>query len=342
MSNEIKQRKKSSVSSGYAKEPQKTTEARGPKSDVKESPEPRSGKAGGADARMMLSLLSIAASLTLTWLVFQQSAKLSDVEEKYHLLQEKNGVVQGLEKKVNLISKELDSSEEILQKAAASVSVVTQFEEEVSSLRSIINTIQNNEKKVSKKLQQINNLFQNVTDVWEKSLGNIEMDIKNLKSETKSAHSNVTLRINDAEQRLKSLLEKLEDLEDSTVRNANTLKRQEDEDAEVLEKQMNWNKKEIEKLEGDQQALIAKSTELIQKITEYESKLEEYKEHLPTIENGVHSIFKVSTELVSTEKKIEDLTVKLFNMEDVMLKTVSEILEIQKNLEELQFTKTAK
>ncbi|MGH0124122.1 UNVERIFIED_CONTAM: hypothetical protein FKN15_016135 [Acipenser sinensis] len=64
--------------------------------------------------------------------------------------------------------------------------------------------------------------------------------------------------------------------------------------------------------------------------------MEKCEEQLPTVENAVASILKMSSELINTEKRIEDLTVQVFNMEDIMLKVVSEILEIKKALDILQ------
>ncbi|XP_009880882.1 PREDICTED: inhibitor of nuclear factor kappa-B kinase-interacting protein isoform X1 [Charadrius vociferus] len=289
------------------------------------------------DSRTTLSIFSLAACLVLAWFLFQQSNQFANMEEKYNFLQQEAEKFLHVENKVNLISEKLESSEGILQAAASTVSPMTEFEQEISSLHNTINDIQNNEQTLSVKMQTINEKFQNVTDSWRRSLDEINTNTSSLKSEVKFIHTEVTSQINEIDQRIKSLSERVRDLEDSTARNIKTLKRQEDDEFSRIEQKLDLHAKAVEKLEEEQNSLVAKDTDLNQKLANYEPKIEECKTHLPTIEHAIHSILRLSSELLSMEKKIEDLTTQLYTVENDMLKTVSDTMAMQKVLESIQY-----
>lgn len=236
-----------------------------------------------------------------------------------------------------MLQMQLESSESILREAASSIFVMTEFEQEISSLHNIISDIQNNEQTVSIKMQSINEKFQNVTNSWRRSLDEMNTNASALKSEAKFIHTEVTLQINEADQRIKSLSERVRDLEDSTARNIKTLKRQEDDEFSRVEQKLDLHAKTVEKLEEQQNSLVAKDTDLNQKLANYEPKIEECKTHLPTIENAIHAILRLSSELLRMEKKIADLTTQLYTAENNMLKAVSDTMATQKVLESIQY-----
>ncbi|XP_074431809.1 inhibitor of nuclear factor kappa-B kinase-interacting protein isoform X2 [Larus michahellis] len=289
------------------------------------------------DSRTTLSISSLAVCLVLTWFLFQQSNKFANMEEKYSFLQQEAEKFLDVENKVNLISEKLESSESILQEAASSVSGMTEFEQEISSLHNTINDIQNNEQTLSLKVHSINEKFQNVTNSWRRCLDEMNTNTSSLKSEVKFIHTEVTSQINEVDQRIKSLSERVRDLEDSTARNIKTLKRQEDDEFSRIEQKLDLHAKAVEKLEEEKNILVAKDTDLNQKLVNYEPKIEECKAHLPTIENAIHSILRLASELLSVEKKIGDLTTQLHTVENDMLKTVSDTTAMQKVLESIHY-----
>ncbi|NWI16563.1 IKIP protein, partial [Crypturellus soui] len=326
---EVKQRKRG-ASSKTNEDSQKTKKD----SNHGKLVNPRTGRSSSwVDSRSALSLISLVICLVLSWFLFQQSSQFDDMEKKYIFLQQEAEKFLDMENKVNLISEKLESSESILQDTTSFKSVVTEFEQEVSSLRNIINDIRNSEQTLSVKMQSINEKFQNVTDSWRNSLNEMTINTAGLKSEAKFIHTEVTSQINEVDQRSKSLSGRLKDLEDSTARNIRTVKRQEDDEFSRIEQQLNLHAKTVEKLEKEQNSLLAKGTNLNQKCTDYEPKIEECKTHLPTIENAIHSILRLSSELLSMEKKIEALTTQLSTVESDMVKTVSRTLELQEVLE---------
>ncbi|NWV29228.1 IKIP protein, partial [Origma solitaria] len=288
------------------------------------------------DSRTSLSIVSLGVCLLVTWFLFQQSGQFADLERKYNFLQQEAEKILDVGNKVNLISEKLESSESILREAASSVSVMTEFGQEISSLHNIINDIQNNEQILSLKMQSINEKFQSVTNSWRRSLDEMNTNASGLKSEAKFIHTKVTSKINEVDQRIKSLSERVRDLEDSTARNIRTLKKQEDDEFSRVEQKLDLDANLVEKLEEEQNSLVAKDTDLNQKLANYEPKIEECKTHLPTIENAIRSILRLSSELLGMEKKIQDLKTQLYTVENDMLKTVSDTAAMQKVLEGLQ------
>ncbi|XP_042648202.1 inhibitor of nuclear factor kappa-B kinase-interacting protein isoform X1 [Tyto alba] len=162
------------------------------------------------DSRTSFSIISLSVCLVLSWFLFQQSGQFADIEKKYSFLQQEAEKFLDVENKVNLISEKLESTESILREAASSISVMTEFEQDISSLHNIINDIQNNEQTLSIKMQSINEKFQNVTNSWRRSLDEMNTNTSGLKSEAKFIHTEVTSQINEADQRIKSLSERCE------------------------------------------------------------------------------------------------------------------------------------
>ncbi|XP_065598799.1 inhibitor of nuclear factor kappa-B kinase-interacting protein isoform X1 [Cyrtonyx montezumae] len=288
------------------------------------------------DSRLALSVVALVACLLLAWLLFQQSSRFADMEKRYNFLQQEAERFLDVENKVSLISEKLESSDSILQESASSISVMTELEQEVSSLHNTMREIENNEQALVTKMQGIKEKLQNITSSWRRSVDGMDTDTGGIKSEAKLIHTEVTSQINEVDQRIKSLAERLKDLEGSTARNIRTVKRQEDDEFTRVEEKLDSHATAIEKLEEEQNSLFAKNMDLHQKLAAYEPKIEECKTHLPKIENAIHSILRLSSELLSMEKKIESLAAQLYAVESNMLKTVSDTVVMQNVLEGAQ------
>ncbi|NXI51055.1 IKIP protein, partial [Chloroceryle aenea] len=332
---EVKQRKKG-VSSSKTNEGTQKDEKHSNRGKLASPRTSNNWNSFWMNSRTSLSIISLTVCLVLTWFLYQQSNQFADMEKKYDFLQQEAEKFLDVKKKVNLISEKLESSEGILQEAASFISVMTEFEQEISSLHNILSDIQNNEQTLFLKMQSINEKFQNVTNSWRRSLDEMNTSASSLKTEAKFIHIEVTSQINEVDQRIKSLSERVRELEDSTARNIKTLKGQEDDEFSRVEQKLDLHAKAVEKLEEQQNSLAAKNTDLSQKLVNYEPKIETCKTHLPTIENAIHSILRLSSELLSMEKKIEDLTTQLYAVENDLLKTASDTTAMQKVLESIQ------
>lgn len=231
---------------------------------------------------------------------------------------------------------QLAASEDDLQEALSAISLATRLQQDISSLHATITAIQADENSASRDLQAVNVHFLNVTETWQQRLATVTSDLATLKAESREAHAGATERVNEAERRARSLAEKLEELEDSTKRNARALERTEEDDAKRAQDQLDWNTKQIHKLEERISILAKTEAELSSQLREHVPRAQECEEHLPRVEEAVRSILRLSGDLSAAEKRLEEVTLQVFGTEDSMLKALNEILEIRQELDTLQ------
>ncbi|KAM5172642.1 inhibitor of nuclear factor kappa-B kinase-interacting protein isoform 1-T1 [Mantella aurantiaca] len=340
MSGEVKHRKKGvSSPSKEMKDAKQSSTAPG-----QQTPHDNPGKLAAAtpgslypDVRTLLCCLCLALCTVLTWTVFQQSQNFTLLEQKYQSLQARSSALEDLQANVRDIFGKLVSTDDSLAKATASSSLVNHLQQQVSSLHNDIDRIQTNEQSLSKMMQNVNIKFQNVTDTWKRNLDEMNLEANTIKSETKSFHQQMTLKINSADQTLKVLSEKLKEFEDSTPRNFRTVKRQEDEDLQRIHDILDYDDKAIEDLIKQQNELADMNQGVQKNIIQFEPKLAECISNLPVIDNAVRTLLKVSNEMLDLDKRINELTEKVFGTEDTLLKIISETFEIQHALEHMQY-----
>ncbi|XP_024233176.2 inhibitor of nuclear factor kappa-B kinase-interacting protein-like isoform X2 [Oncorhynchus tshawytscha] len=340
-SNEVKQRKKTPaqkqndepvVTSKYTYE----DEAKKAKAtEVNSLAEPKSSSPFSLDVKTITCLLSLIVCIVLTWVVLQQNARFFDVEEKYKLLSGKTASLLEMEEEVIKVSKKLAASEDDLQGALSTFSLATRLERDLSSLHAVVLAMQDDENSASRDLQTVNARFLNVTETWQTGLASVTSDLASLKTESREAHAGATDRVNEAEQRARALDERLEELEDSTRRNTRALGRTEDEDAKRTQDQLDWNTKQLHKLEDQVRSLLRVDTELVAQLEEHIPRAQQCEAHLPAVEEAVRSILRLG-ELGTAERRLEELTLQVFGTEDSMLKALTEILDIKQALDALQ------
>ncbi|XP_063784502.1 inhibitor of nuclear factor kappa-B kinase-interacting protein isoform X1 [Pseudophryne corroboree] len=290
-----------------------------------------------SDIRTVLCSLCLAICVALIWTVFQHSQNFAVLEQKYQALQSRSSALEELESKVGHIIGKLVSTDDISAEAIASHSIVTNLQKQVSTLYSDMDRIQVNEQAVSEKMQNVNLKLQNVTNSWKGSLDKMNLETNSAKSEAKSFHHQMTLKINAADQTLKLISEKLKEFEESTPRNFRTVKRQEDDDLQRITEVLDYDAKAIEELEKQENDLTNMNQEVQQNLMKFQPKLAECMTNLPTIDNAVRTLLKVSNEMLDLDKKINELTVQVFSTEDNLLKIITETLEIQQALEGMQY-----
>ncbi|XP_036374301.1 inhibitor of nuclear factor kappa-B kinase-interacting protein [Megalops cyprinoides] len=334
-SNDLKQRKKTTT---QVKDDEKTDDTSKPKGEEEEAKkvDVTERKRSALDVRTLACLLSVVLCLVLSWIVLQQNARFADVEEKYKLLYRKTVMIKDLEDEIGEVSRKLDSSETDLQGAISSMSLVTKLEEDVSGLRAVITATQEGERSASFDIQRVNQRFLNVTEAWQGGLEAATRDIGGLRVESRAAHGRVTEKVNEAEGLLRALAERLEELEESTRRNARALERTEEDDAGRVREQLDWNTRQIHRLEERQVALSRRGAELADKLAEHVPRGERCQEQLPAVEDAVRSILRLTAELGAAQRRVEELTLQVFGVEDSALRAVTEILDIRRALDALQ------
>lgn len=338
MSTELKQRKKSQKQS----DPVPETSATNGKDETQKVKTEAGNNAGAnktsssLDVRSLMCLLSLAACGALSWMVLQQNDRFSAIEEKYKSLQGKTSSLFDMEEEVLKVSEKLAASEDDLQEALSTVSLATRLQQDISTLHAAVTVMQNDENSASRDLQTVSGHFLNVTETWQVRLAAIASDLTALKSESREAHAGATERVNEAERQARSLTEKLEELEDSTKRNARAMERTEGDDTKRSQEHLDWNTKQIHHLEEKISSLTKREAELDTQLQEHIPRAKECEQHLPQVEEAVRSILRLAGDLSGAEKRLEEVTLQVFGTEDSMLKALGEILEIRQELDTLQ------
>ncbi|XP_029318404.1 inhibitor of nuclear factor kappa-B kinase-interacting protein isoform X1 [Cottoperca gobio] len=337
MPTELKQRKKSQKQS----EVSETSAANA--NDETQKVKTEDGNDAGAkktssslDIRSLMCVLSLAACGALSWMVLQQNERFSQIEEKYKSLQGKTSSLFDMEEEVLKVSKKLAASEDDLQEALSTVSLATRLQQDIDTLHAAVTVMQTDENSASRDMQTVNGHFLNVTETWQERLAAISSDLSALKSESREAHAGATERVNEAERRARSLAEKLEELEDSTRRNARAMERTEGDDTKRSQDHLDWNTKQIHNLEEQISSLTKREAELSSQLQEHIPRAQECEEHLPQVEEAVRSILRLAGDLSGAEERLEEVTLQVFGTEDSMLKALGEILEIRQELDTLQ------
>ncbi|KAL3048187.1 hypothetical protein OYC64_006876 [Pagothenia borchgrevinki] len=335
---ELKQRKKSQKQS----DPVPETSATNGKDETPKVKTEAGNNAGAnktsssLDVRSLMCLLSLAACGALSWMVLKQNDRFSAIEEKYKSLQGKTSSLFDMEEEVLKVSEKLAASEDDLQEALSTVSLATRLQQDISTLHAAVTVMQNDENSASRDLQTVSGHFLNVTETWQVRLATIASDLTALKSESREAHAGATERVNEAEQQARSLAEKLEELEDSTKRNARAMERTEGDDTKRSQEHLDWNTKQIHHLEEKISSLTKREAELDTQLQEHIPRAKECEQHLPQVEEAVRSILRLAGDLSGAEKRLEEVTLQVFGTEDSMLKALGEILEIRQELDTLQ------
>ncbi|KAM6896172.1 inhibitor of nuclear factor kappa-B kinase-interacting protein isoform 1-T1 [Lycodopsis pacificus] len=331
MRTEFKQRKKSQKQSDEAAE---TSDANC--KDEMHKGKMQAGNNAGVNKTSIMCVLSLAACGALSWVVLQQNERFSQIEEKYKSLHGKTSSLFDMEEEVLKVSEKLAASEDDLQEALSAVALAARLQQDISTLHAAVMSMQADENSASRDLQTVNAHFLNVTETWQERLAAIASDLAALKAESREAHAGATGRVNEAERRGRSLAERLEELEDSTRRNARALERTEGDDTKRTQDHLDWNTKQIHKLEEQIGSLTKREAELGTQLQEHIPRAQQCEEHLPQVEEAVRSILRLTGDLSGAEKRLEEVTLQVFGTEDSMLKALNEILEIRQELDTLQ------
>lgn len=228
---------------------------------------------------------------------------------------------------------QLEASEDHLK---GPQTTLTELQQEVTSLSGIVTAMQEDQQASSHRLQSVNKRFLNVTETWQGGLATVTEDLTVLRSESRSVHGRVTERVNGAEERLRALAKRLEELEDSTKRNGRVLERTEEEDAKSVQNQLDWNTNQVNRLQEQFVFLSKRDLEFEEKLVVMEPQVKECETQLPVVEDAVRSILRLGADLSGAERRLEELTLQVVGTEDSMLKALTEILHLQQTLDDLQ------
>ncbi|XP_077565571.1 inhibitor of nuclear factor kappa-B kinase-interacting protein isoform X2 [Stigmatopora nigra] len=283
-----------------------------------------------------LDFKCILCALSLSMIVLQQNSKFSIMEEKIALMHGKTSRLSVMEEQVEEVSKKLATYQDDLPGVLTTISVASELQRDVSELRVAIEALRAEDGSASSDLESINARFLNVTETWEENMAAAVSELTALKAESREARIESAERVNEVERRARLLGEKMEELEDSTRRNARAMVRAEEDDTKRAQAQLDWNTGQIQIMDENVNRLTRQEAELDSQLLEYLPKVKECEEHLPRVEEALRSVVKLGSDLSGTERRLEDVTLQVFSAEDNMLKTLNQIVSMRKEMETLK------
>ncbi|XP_057711505.1 inhibitor of nuclear factor kappa-B kinase-interacting protein-like [Corythoichthys intestinalis] len=328
---EVKQRKKKQNDENLPDCVNKQEDTQAKRENVSTSP-----KTSSLDLKCIMCVLSISMCVALGWIVLQQNARFSQMEEKFARLYGKTSSLSVMEEKVEKVTKKLAASEDNLHAALISVSAASELQRDVSELRFTVESLQAEDVSVSGDLEAVNARFLNVTETWQERLAAAVSELEALKAESGEARIGAAERVNEVERRTRQLTEKLEELEDSTRRNARAMERAEEDDTKRAQAQLDWNTGQIQKMDENINRLVRQEAELDALLQEHLPRAKECEEQLPLVEEALRSVVKLGADLSATERRLEDVTLQVFSAEDNMLKTLNQIVSMRKEMDALK------
>ncbi|XP_048881809.1 inhibitor of nuclear factor kappa-B kinase-interacting protein-like isoform X2 [Brienomyrus brachyistius] len=285
------------------------------------------------DIKTCVCLFFTVVCLGLAWIVLQQNARFSDLEEKYRLMNRKAGDLQELHVDVSRISQKLDFMEDDLLGMLSSMSRAGELQKEISSQRVAMLAEQNDESSDTVSLHLVSMHFQNVTEAHHHGLEDVVGEVGALRVETRGAHAQTAEHVNEVDSRLRALEERLEELEESTQRNMRALERSEEEDTLHARERVEWNTQRMLHLEERQRGLTRRDVEMWGKVEELVPRVSQCEGQLPAVEEAVHSILRLSANMIAVHQRAQKLTLQVLQLEQSVPKVASEILAMQKVLD---------
>lgn len=143
-----------------------------------------------------------------------------------------------------------------------------------------------------------------------------------LKTRSRAAHGHVTEHINDIDGRLRELSERLQEVQDGTRRNARVLDRTEEEDAQRVREQTDWNGRRVSRLQEQLEQLAAQARGLKERL---ETRAPHARDtQLAAAEEAVRSMLRVRAHVSATHRRVQELEQQVRSAEDRMRETRSQ------------------
>ncbi|XP_050964510.1 inhibitor of nuclear factor kappa-B kinase-interacting protein isoform X1 [Labeo rohita] len=302
----VKQRQRSS------NKPQNGEQRRTEDEEEKEPVIRASSSRFSPDVKLSVSLMCLTVSVIITWLHVEQRAKLAQMTEKYEYLYENSRSVQELEEKMS----------EVSQKLQASSSSSSVLKHTITSIHNTSDALQEEQDASSLRIHTLNEHMRSVTEVWQSGQATVSSELDELKTRSRASHSRVTEHINDAESLLRELNERLQEVQDGIRRNARVLDRTEEEDAEQVRNQLDWNERRVSRLQEQLQRLSEQGREQHQRLERNAPRAQRCQDtHLPAAEEAVRSMLKVRAQVSTTYKRLEELQLQVRSAEEQMKRT---------------------
>ncbi|XP_057180839.1 inhibitor of nuclear factor kappa-B kinase-interacting protein isoform X3 [Triplophysa rosa] len=308
-SRDVKQRKKASDAkeNGEKRRPEEKDEDKS-KRDAEERKHTRS-----SDVKLVLSLVALAVSVVVMWILYQHSSRFTEIKEQYDDLYEKTRRVLELQSQMSSVSDKLQAS---VDELLSSTTRMTQLRHDITSIHDTSTALQEHQETSSLQYQTLNKRFQNVTETWQSRVTAVTDDLSALKTDSRSTHGRVTNHVNSVDGRVRVLSERLQELEDGIKRNTRVLDRTEEEDARRVQELLDWNSRRFSEVQERLRLVGRLRDELQKRLEKTIPRVQQWESRLPDVEESVRSMLRVRAQLSETERRLTELTLQVQRTEE--------------------------
>ncbi|KAF7694016.1 inhibitor of nuclear factor kappa-B kinase-interacting protein isoform X2 [Silurus meridionalis] len=285
------------------------------------------------DIRTVVSLVSLSACFLLAWAVLQQNARFDEVEEKYRHLYEKASDLLALENKFSAASKKCEEVQVQLanQEVQLPLSQMSSLKQEVAQLKEWSSGLNERRELLHTNLAHLTQaveLIENRTtaissDVTAKvasvrtdvrRMGGLEGDVEALLNQTNELESKVT-------QAEKLMVKRIGELLANSISRVSSLKTSTEKNAKSLEQ----IRKRIPEL-------YAADTKITERVLALESSRAKLTRTVTFASDLRPKVSTIKRDFAMLEPQLADLTLRIGNLAEDMMKREEEISQIRESL----------
>ncbi|XP_070612000.1 inhibitor of nuclear factor kappa-B kinase-interacting protein isoform X4 [Erythrolamprus reginae] len=308
-----------------------------PSEDEQKKQVVKSTKSMRMDLQTASSLLSLVASLGLSWFLFQQSVQLADVEKKYHILKEEAVKFQDMENKISTISEKCEMVPS-LTKQLEDPNVIPQMkhlQKEISIMQIRSSRLIQEEEELQ---QNLTSLFDAVAKHEEKTKG-ISIKIADVKTDIRrisGLQTDISLLI----QNLEILEDKVNKVEKAIIQNIGNLLTSSIDRTTKLQNTASENTREVKHIKEKSFELKADSTKQFNKLLELESDRAKVLTTVAFANELKPKVHNLKNDLAHLLLILDELTLRIGRLLGDQLESQKELAFLNKKLSHLTSIQT--
>ncbi|XP_054843917.1 inhibitor of nuclear factor kappa-B kinase-interacting protein isoform X2 [Eublepharis macularius] len=323
---EIKQRRKTNTSAKLNEEQQKLDEQLG------------AGSTSGLrslwmDPRTAASCLSLTVCVGLTWFLFQQSAQLIAVQEKFHLLKEEAVKFQDIETKIEQMSTKCEKTVRFVEQDLQLMAQMKHLQEEIDSMQ----TSSKNLTRAQELQQNLTTLFHAVT-MYEKNMAsvtkNFSIKIASVKTDIRrisGLEADVTLLV----ESLHTLEHKVDKVEKTTIQSIGNLLTNSIDRTAKLQSSASENERQLMLIKTKLSELNAAIDRQSNKLLDLESDRAKVLKTVAFANDLKPKVYNLKKDFAHLEPMIDELTLRIGRMVGDLMERQKEIAYLYKELSNL-------
>ncbi|XP_041882445.1 inhibitor of nuclear factor kappa-B kinase-interacting protein isoform X2 [Corvus kubaryi] len=289
----------------------------------------------------IISLISLAVCLVVTWFLFQQSGQFADLERKYNFLQQEAGKILDVGNKVNLISEKCEKTWNLMKQLEDLhiISHIKYLQEDIYTMKtwssSIIKKQEELEKNLTSLFHAVSSAEQNAASVAK----NVTLTIVTVKTDIRRI-SGLVSEMTALTDSLQTLEDKVEKGEKATVKNIGDLLTSSIDRSTKIQSLASSNARKIEQIKTALSELRSDFNKHSDRLLNLEGDRAKVLKTVTFANDLKPKMYKVKKEFAILEPLINDLTLRIGRLVEEVLRREKEIALLNEKLANLTRVQT--